>query len=72
MRGAARKEFGEEQVHIWRRSYDIPPPDGESLKMTAARTLYVLSLSPSSPTNFIESPYYESEIVPRYAALTRK
>jgi 2,3-bisphosphoglycerate-dependent phosphoglycerate mutase len=45
MRGAARKEFGEEQVHIWRRSYDIPPPDGESLKMTAARTLYVLSLS---------------------------
>ena len=35
----ARKEFGEEQVHIWRRSFDIPPPNGESLKMTAERTL---------------------------------
>ncbi|MED5271820.1 MAG: 2,3-bisphosphoglycerate-dependent phosphoglycerate mutase [Candidatus Thermoplasmatota archaeon] len=35
----ARKEFGEEQVHIWRRSYDVPPPNGESLKMTAERTL---------------------------------
>jgi len=32
-------EFGEEQVKIWRRSYDIPPPNGESLKDTAARTL---------------------------------
>lgn len=31
--------YGEEQVHIWRRSYDIPPPNGESLKDTAARTL---------------------------------
>ena len=28
----ARKKWGEEQVHIWRRSFDIPPPDGESLK----------------------------------------
>lgn len=27
-----RKKFGEEQVHIWRRSYDVPPPNGESLK----------------------------------------
>lgn len=34
-----RKQYGEEQVHIWRRSYDIPPPNGEALKDTAARTL---------------------------------
>ena len=33
------KEFGEEQVHIWRRSFDVPPPNGESLKDTADRTL---------------------------------
>jgi 2,3-bisphosphoglycerate-dependent phosphoglycerate mutase len=33
------EKFGKEQVHIWRRSYDIPPPNGESLEMTAARTL---------------------------------
>lgn len=33
------KRHGEEQVKIWRRSYDVPPPGGESLKMTAARTL---------------------------------
>lgn len=45
----ARKKWGEEQVHIWRRSYDIPPPGGESLKMTAERVL----------------PYYEKEILPR-------
>lgn len=45
----ARKEFGEEQVHIWRRSFDVPPPGGESLKMTAERVL----------------PYYRSEILPR-------
>ncbi|MCE9648108.1 MAG: 2,3-bisphosphoglycerate-dependent phosphoglycerate mutase [Parvibaculum sp.] len=45
----ARKKWGEEQVHIWRRSYDIPPPGGESLKDTAARVL----------------PYYEREILPR-------
>ncbi len=32
-------EYGEEQVHIWRRSFDVPPPDGESLAMTAARTI---------------------------------
>jgi 2,3-bisphosphoglycerate-dependent phosphoglycerate mutase len=42
------KKFGEEQVHIWRRSYDIAPPKGESLKDTAARTL----------------PYFNSKIVP--------
>jgi 2,3-bisphosphoglycerate-dependent phosphoglycerate mutase len=33
------KRHGEEQVKIWRRSYDVAPPNGESLKMTAARTL---------------------------------
>jgi len=33
------KRFGDEQVKIWRRSYDVPPPNGESLKDTAARTL---------------------------------
>jgi 2,3-bisphosphoglycerate-dependent phosphoglycerate mutase len=45
----ARKKWGEEQVHIWRRSYDVPPPGGESLKMTAERVL----------------PYFEREILPR-------
>lgn len=34
-----RQKFGVEQVHIWRRSYDIPPPNGESLKDTAARVM---------------------------------
>lgn len=33
------QKYGAEQVHIWRRSYDVPPPNGESLEMTAARTL---------------------------------
>jgi 2,3-bisphosphoglycerate-dependent phosphoglycerate mutase len=33
------EKFGKEQVHIWRRSYDVPPPNGEALKNTAARTL---------------------------------
>ncbi|MGL4489326.1 MAG: 2,3-bisphosphoglycerate-dependent phosphoglycerate mutase [Rhizobiaceae bacterium] len=33
----ARAKWGEEQVHIWRRSYDVPPPGGESLKDTGAR-----------------------------------
>ncbi len=45
----ARQKWGEEQVHIWRRSYDVPPPGGESLKMTAERVL----------------PYFEREILPR-------
>ena len=45
----ARKKWGEEQVHIWRRSYDVAPPGGESLKDTLARTL----------------PYYVTEIQPR-------
>src|SRR5450756_250507 len=35
----ARKKWGEEQVHIWRRSYNIAPPGGESLRDTAARVL---------------------------------
>ena len=35
----AREKWGNEQVHIWRRSYDTPPPDGESLKNTAERVL---------------------------------
>ncbi len=45
----ARKKWGEEQVHIWRRSYDIAPPGGESLKDTVARVL----------------PYYCQHILPR-------
>jgi 2,3-bisphosphoglycerate-dependent phosphoglycerate mutase len=45
-------KFGAEQVHIWRRSYDVAPPGGESLKDTAARTL----------------PYFERAIVPRLQA----
>lgn len=44
----ARKKWGEEQVHIWRRSYDTPPPGGESLKDTVARAL----------------PYYVQNILP--------
>ena len=48
----ARKQWGEEQVLIWRRSYDVQPPGGESLKDTAARTL----------------PYYESHIRPMVAS----
>jgi 2,3-bisphosphoglycerate-dependent phosphoglycerate mutase len=35
----AREKWGEEQVHLWRRSYDIPPPGGESLKDTVARVV---------------------------------
>ncbi|HRI44768.1 MAG TPA: 2,3-bisphosphoglycerate-dependent phosphoglycerate mutase [Fimbriimonadaceae bacterium] len=34
-----RRLYGEEQVKIWRRSYDVPPPGGEALKDTAARTI---------------------------------
>ncbi len=44
----AREKFGADQVHIWRRSFDVPPPGGESLKMTAERVL----------------PYYEAQILP--------
>ncbi|MFO1032779.1 MAG: 2,3-bisphosphoglycerate-dependent phosphoglycerate mutase [Hyphomicrobiales bacterium] len=44
----AREKWGEEQVHIWRRSYDVPPPGGESLKDTLARSLpfYVHMIQP--------------------------
>jgi 2,3-bisphosphoglycerate-dependent phosphoglycerate mutase len=45
----ARAKWGEEQVHIWRRSYDIPPPGGESLRDTGARVW----------------PYYLTDILPR-------
>ena len=47
-----REKFGAEQVHIWRRSYDIPPPGGESLKDTAERVM----------------PYYHSKIEPELKA----
>lgn len=42
------QKYGKEQVHIWRRSFDTPPPHGESLAMTAERTI----------------PFFESEIIP--------
>lgn len=42
------KKFGEEQVKLWRRSYDVPPPKGESLKMTAERSI----------------PYFQEKIFP--------
>lgn len=44
----ARKRWGEEQVHIWRRSYDVPPPGGESLRDTLARALpyYMVHIQP--------------------------
>jgi 2,3-bisphosphoglycerate-dependent phosphoglycerate mutase len=45
----ARKKWGDEQVHIWRRSFDTPPPGGESLKDTSARVL----------------PYFKKEILPQ-------
>ena len=38
-----RAKYGADQVHIWRRSYDVPPPEGESLAMCAERTLPYLS-----------------------------
>jgi len=44
----ARAKWGEEQVHIWRRSYDVPPPGGESLRDTGARVLpyYLRQIQP--------------------------
>ena len=48
----ARARWGEEQVHVWRRSYDVQPPGGESLKDTVARAL----------------PYYCQHILPRVLA----
>jgi 2,3-bisphosphoglycerate-dependent phosphoglycerate mutase len=38
-----RAKYGDEQVHIWRRSFDVPPPSGESLKLTAERTIPYLN-----------------------------
>jgi len=34
-----REQYGAEQVHVWRRSFDVPPPNGESLELTAERTI---------------------------------
>jgi 2,3-bisphosphoglycerate-dependent phosphoglycerate mutase len=44
----ARKRWGEKQVHVWRRSYDVPPPGGESLKDTGARVwpYYIRNILP--------------------------
>lgn len=44
----ARKKWGEEQVQIWRRSYDVPPPGGESLRDTGARVwpYYMYNIQP--------------------------
>lgn len=44
----ARDKWGEEQVRLWRRSYDVPPPGGESLKDTVARVVpfYVQRILP--------------------------
>ena len=49
---ATRQKYGAEQVHIWRRSYDVPPPNGESLELTAKRTI----------------PYLEQNIIPSLTA----
>ncbi len=46
------KKYGDDQVKIWRRSFDIPPPNGESLKDTADRVI----------------PYFKSEIEPQLKA----
>lgn len=45
----ARKKWGDEQVHLWRRSYDVQPPGGESLRDTVARVLpfYCQNILPS-------------------------
>jgi 2,3-bisphosphoglycerate-dependent phosphoglycerate mutase len=43
-----REQYGAEQVHIWRRSFDVPPPNGESLELTAKRTI----------------PYLENTLIP--------
>ncbi|SFK68610.1 2,3-bisphosphoglycerate-dependent phosphoglycerate mutase [Methylocapsa palsarum] len=45
----ARKKWGDEQVYLWRRSYDVPPPGGESLRDTVARVLpyYLQSILPA-------------------------
>jgi 2,3-bisphosphoglycerate-dependent phosphoglycerate mutase len=46
---ATRQQYGADQVRIWRRSYDVPPPNGESLELTAQRTI----------------PYLEDTIIPQ-------
>lgn len=51
-KGETIKKFGAEQVHIWRRSFDVKPPNGESLKDTADRTL----------------PYFRERILPAASA----
>ena len=51
-KAATRAKIGDEQVHIWRRSYDVPPPNGESLELTAKRTI----------------PYLEQNIIPQLTA----
>lgn len=46
---AMREQYGEEQVHIWRRSYDVPPPNGESLEMVVenrVRPYYMQNIKP--------------------------
>ena len=45
---ATRDQYGAEQVHVWRRSFDVPPPNGESLELTAKRTV----------------PYFETTLLP--------
>ena len=47
-----RAKFGKDQVKIWRRSFDIPPPSGESLEMTAKRSI----------------PYFKEKILPLVAS----
>ncbi|MDN3507033.1 MAG: 2,3-bisphosphoglycerate-dependent phosphoglycerate mutase [Simkaniaceae bacterium] len=47
-----REKYGDEQVHIWRRSFDVPPPNGECLADTAARVI----------------PYFREKIVPHLAS----
>jgi len=47
-----REKYGDEQVQIWRRSFDVPPPEGESLADTAARAI----------------PYFQEKIVPHLAS----
>lgn len=43
-----KEKFGEEQVHLWRRSFDVPPPEGESLEMTSKRSI----------------PYFQNTVLP--------
>lgn len=48
-----REKYGEDQVHIWRRSYDVPPPEGECLQDVVEKRV---------------RPYYEAEIKPKLEA----